>query len=260
MLVQRALVQIVINARDVLPENGILTLSTSEFVVTGVFARSKPELRPGRYVCLSIHDNGPYPPAISSSSFSNPFFTTKSVGKGTGMGLAFVDGVMHQSGGSVDIVSEPGEGATVRLFFSTVNTLTLESQPSPPTSPIAHTSATILLVDDDDGVRRFGSLVLRAQGYQVLEASNGAEALAIVEKKSAEIDLVITDVIMPVMGGIELGNRLATLLPGLPILYQSGRLEDLRQTEGSLERNLLFLTKPFTREAFLAKVGQLLKK
>jgi two-component system, cell cycle sensor histidine kinase and response regulator CckA len=260
MLVQRALVQIVTNARDVLPKNGILTLSTYEFVVTSVFARYKPELRPGRYVCLSIQDNGPGIPSDIKPFVFEPFFTTKSVGKGTGMGLAFVDGVMHQSGGSVDVVSEPGEGATVRLFFSTVNTLTNEPQPAPPESSIAPTNATILLVDDDDGVRRFGSLVLRAHGYQVLEASDGAEALALVEKKSTEIDLVITDVIMPVMGGIELGNRLAALRPGLPILYQSGRLEDLRQTEGSLERNLLFLTKPFTREAFLAKVSQLLNK
>ena len=260
MLVQRALVQIVMNARDVLPTNGILALSTSEFVVTGVFARSKPELRPGRYVCLSIHDNGPDIPSDIKPFVFEPFFTTKSVGKGTGMGLAFVDGVMHQSGGSVDILSEPGNGATVRLFFSTIDTVTGEQQAPHPESSIAPTNATILLVDDDEGVRRFGSLVLRAQGYQVLEASNGAEALAIVEKQSTEFDLVITDVIMPVMGGIELGNRLAALRPGLPILYQSGRLEDLRQTEGSLERNLLFLTKPFTREAFLAKISQLLKK
>jgi signal transduction histidine kinase len=132
MLVQRALVQIVMNARDVLPTNGILTLTTSEVVVTGVFARYKPELRPGRYVCLSIHDNGPGIPIDIKPFVFEPFFTTKSVGKGTGMGLAFVDGVMHQSGGSVDVVSEPGEGATVRLFFSAVNTLTEESQPSPP--------------------------------------------------------------------------------------------------------------------------------
>ena len=260
MLVQRALVQIVMNARDALPKNGILILSTNEFVVTGVFARSKPELRPGRYVCLSIHDNGPGIPSEIKPFVFEPFFTTKSVGKGSGMGLAFVDGVMHQSGGSIDIVSEPGEGATVRLFFSTVNTLTEDAQPSATDSRIPPTNATILMVDDDEGVRRFGSLVLRAQGYQVLEAANGAEALAMFEKKSTEIDLVITDVIMPVMGGIELGNQLATLKPGLPILYQSGRLEDLRQTEATLERNLLFLTKPFRREAFLAKVSQLLKK
>jgi CheY-like chemotaxis protein len=258
MLVQRALVQVVMNARDVLPENGVLTLSTTEFEVTGVFARHKPELRPGHYVCLSIHDNGPGIPSDIKPFVFEPFFTTKSVGQGTGMGLAFVDGVMNQSGGSVDVESEVGEGTTVRLFFATVNAVAGAPQALAPTATLSPSNATILLVDDDEGVRKFGSLVLRGQGYQVLEARDGAEALALVQQKSATIDLVVTDVFMPVMGGVELGSRLAALEPGLPILYQSGRLEDMRQAAGGQERNLHFLTKPFSRDALLAKVSQLL--
>ena len=260
MLVQRALVQIVANARDAMPKNGILSLSTDEFEVTGVFAQHKPELQPGRYVCLSVHDNGPGIPSDVKPFIFEPFFTTKSVGQGTGLGLAFVDGVMHQSGGSVDVSSEPGQGATVRLFFSTVGPWPGARPVSAPVGTIARTNATVLLVDDDEGVRKFGSLVLRGQGYQVLEARDGAEALALVAQNPAKFDLVVTDVIMPAMGGVELGNRLGVLQPGLPVLYQSGRLEDMTQAEGGLERNLHFLTKPFSREAFLAKVSELVKR
>lgn len=258
MLVQRALVHIVVNARDALPQNGMLTLSTSLVETAG--PRHHPELQSGRYVCLSIQDNGPGIPTDIKPFIFEPFFTTKSVGKGVGLGLAFVDGVMHQSGGSVDVVSEPGQGSTFRLYFPTVGG-------QPHTHPVATetagptiTEATILWVDDDEGVRKFGGLVLRNHGYQVLEAADGAAALSLVREHLGKIDLVVTDVYMPVMGGVELGKRLAEIQPDLPVLYQSGRLEDMRQTEAGTERTLQFLTKPFTREALLAKVGQLVRQ
>ncbi len=177
------------------------------------------------------------------------------------MGLAFVDGVMNQSGGGVDVVCEPGEGATFRLFFATVSGAPgTPATPATPAVALPPTNAGILLVDDDEGVRKFAGLVLRGRGYQVLEACDGAEALVLVDQNVSTIDLVVTDVFMPVMGGVELGNRLALLHPRLPILYQSGRLEDMRQTAGSEERNLHFLTKPFSREALLAKVSQLVRR
>ena len=176
------------------------------------------------------------------------------------MGLAFVDGVMQQSGGGVDALSEPGEGTTFRLFFSTVSCLAGAPQISAPAALLPQGNGTVVWVDDDEGVRRFGSLVLRGQGYQVLEARDGALALALIEQDPAKIDLVVADVFMPVMGGVELGNRLAALQPRLPVLYQSGRLEDMSQVAGVRQRNMQFLAKPFTREALLAKVGQLVRR
>ena len=180
---------------------------------------------------------------------------TKSVGQDR-HGLAFCRRAMHQGGGSAH-VSEPGKGNAFRLYFPIGKVPAFSAR-----CPLAAstTRGDYPLADDDEGVRKFGTLVLRGQGYCVIEARNGAEALRLVELGIPKIDLVVTDVVMPVMGGIELGNKLGALFPDLPILYQSGRLEDLRQEGEQAARNRHFLTKPFTRETLLAKVGQLMRK
>jgi two-component system, cell cycle sensor histidine kinase and response regulator CckA len=260
MLIQRAVIQVVTNARDALQGKGTVTLATSELQATEDLIRDNPELRPGRYVCLTVHDDGPGIASDVRPFVFEPFFTTKGVGQGTGMGLAFVDGVMHQSGGGVDIVSEPGKGATVRMHFPTVGILPRVPPAALPANLLSESQATIVWVDDDAGVRRFGSLVLRGQGYEVIEARDGAEALHLIEHSGKKIDLVVTDVIMPAMSGIELGARLQDLYPDLPVLYESGRTEDIQKTAGDPAGNWNFLNKPFTREALLAKVSQLLHR
>ncbi len=260
MQLQRAIVQVVANASDAMRGQGTLLLTTSEYEASEEIARTKPELRPGRYVCLDVHDDGPGIDSAARPFVFEPFFTTKAVGQGIGMGLPFVDGVMHQGGGSVDIVSEPGKGTTVRLFFSTVGILPRVPPAAKPASLLTGPQATIVWVDDDEGVRKFGGLVLRSQGYTVIEARDGAEALNLIEHGGQQIDMVVTDVIMPIMSGIELGARLHDLRPGLPVLYISGRIEDLRETAGISGGNRNFLSKPFTREALLAKVSQFLHR
>jgi two-component system cell cycle sensor histidine kinase/response regulator CckA len=260
MLIQRAIVQVVINARDALGNKGTVTLATSELQATENLLRDDPELRPGRYVCLTVHDNGPGIHSDVRPFVFEPFFTTKGVGQGTGMGLAYVDGVMHQSGGGVDVISEAGKGTTLRLYFPTVGILPGVPPAAQPRSLLSEVQTTIVWVDDDAGVRKFGSLVLRSQGYDVIEARDGAEALHLIEHSGKKIDLVVTDVIMPVMSGIELGARLQELYPDLPVLYESGRTEDIQKTAGDPAGNWNFLNKPFTREALLAKVSQLLHR
>jgi CheY-like chemotaxis protein len=206
---------------------------------------------------LSMADTGVGMDEATCLRIFEPFFTTKESGKGTGLGLATVYGIVQQSGGSVAVDSEPGRGTTFRVYLPRVERLAEAAAVDPSAGPCPG-SETILLVEDEDMLRHFACRVLRTKGYTVLEAANGGEALLTCEQHSRRIHLVITDVVMPRMSGHELVERVKTILPQLRILYMSGYTDDAVIRHGVYGNGSAFLQKPFTPQALLAKVREVL--
>jgi signal transduction histidine kinase len=252
---QQTIINLATNARDAMPDGGTLTIST-EFV-DGVPAGTT--FPADRYVVLSVRDTGIGMDAATKRLAFDPFFTTKDVGKGTGLGLASVYGIVEQSGGHVHVDSEPGRGSCFRVFLPWVAVEPAESADVPAiitTQPVdARHPATIILVEDETLVREITARVLGRAGYNVLEAGDGEEAIQLVRRHNGHIDLVITDVVMARMGGLELARRVAKEQPGLPILLMSGySAEEMPENDLTIG----FLQKPFTPRELLQKVATLL--
>lgn len=259
---QQALLNLVVNARDAMPEGGLLTIDTRNVRLTGATAAAAG-LPPGEYVCLVMRDTGHGMTAEVRARIFEPFFTTKPQGKGTGLGLATVYGIVQQSGGSITVESEPGRGSIFRLYFPRV-AVVREAQSSPtgglavvsPTAGPAAT-ATILLVEDDPAVRHLATRVLERAGYTVRAAQDAYEALSLTDATCSGIDLVVSDVVMPGMGGRDLGQELRRRRANLRILFISGYL-DLDGSKLSLDRRTRLLHKPFSPEALLDAVQSML--
>ena len=252
---QQTIINLATNARDAMPGGGTLTITTE--LVDGVpHGTAFPA---DRYVTLSVRDTGIGMDAVTKRLAFDPFFTTKDVGKGTGLGLASVYGSVEQSGGHVHVESEPGRGSCFRVFLPWIAVETIETTDVPVAAsaqPVgaAH-PATIILVEDEALVREISARVLGRAGYTVLEAQDGEEALQMVRRHSAQIDLVITDVVMAKLGGLELARRVTDERPGLPILLMSGyNAEEMPADDPAIG----FLQKPFTPSALLQTVGALL--
>jgi CheY-like chemotaxis protein len=261
--VGQVIMNLAVNARDAMPTGGKLTIATANTHLDEAFARMHPEARPGRYVLLAVTDTGGgMDPAVQAHIFE-PFFTTKPPGKGTGLGLATVYGIVKQSGGFVLVESAPGRGATFRSYFPVVeDPAALEESPHAamlraPELPALGTE-TILLVEDEDALRAIVRRVLQRCGYTVLEARHGSEALRLAEQHQGPLQLLITDVVMPILGGRELVERLARLRPDIKVLYLSGYTDDAVVRHGVLQAEVAFLQKPFTMAALATKVRQLL--
>jgi two-component system cell cycle sensor histidine kinase/response regulator CckA len=254
--VQQVLLNLVVNARDAMPGGGTLTVETRNVVLDENFVRKHPGSREGHYVALSVADSGTGMDADTLSHVFEPFFTTKPPGSGTGLGLATVYGIVKQSDGYISVDSEAGKGATFTMYLPRVDALVEE-----PAVPIAAVSdggsETILLVEDEEAVRSLVRRVLERKGYQVFAASNGQEALDLSTSHDV-IDLLITDVIMPEMGGRELASRLAQLRPSLRILFMSGYSEEAVAQHGVFEPGTAFLEKPFTPDTLVEKVRAVL--
>ncbi len=233
------------NSRDAMPHGGRFMVETANVAVDEAFAAEHANMPPGSYVLLSVTDTGSGMTSEIRSHIFEPFFTTKEKGKGTGLGLATVYGIVKQSGGYIWVYSEPERGATFKVYLPRVDGLPERSQPAAAPAASCRGSETLLVVEDEEGVRILVRDYLRMNGYTVLEAGHGAEALRIACEHSGEISLMITDVIMPGMNGRELAERMAILRPAMKVLYMSGYAETAVYRKGVLEPGAPFLQKPF---------------
>lgn len=249
----QVILNLAVNARDAMPKGGKLMIKTETVVLDAEFERqhSYPVKR-GRYVCLTVTDTGVGMNAETKAKAFEPFFTTKERGKGTGLGLSTVYGVVKQSGGYIDVESAPGEGTSFQIYLPQteegVTTEKLQAESTPPKA-----LQTILLAEDEDSLRALTRNTLQGRGYTVLEAKNGAEALKIGRKYVGGIDLLLTDVVMPEMGGHELAQELIRERPGLKVVYISGYTGQLPGMK------TFFLMKPFTRDALTQKIREALE-
>jgi PAS domain S-box-containing protein len=254
---EQVLMNLVVNAKDAMSGGGTLTIQTERIVVDDGHRRGVTFIRPGDYVMLSVSDTGMGMDKETQSRIFEPFFTTKEKGKGTGLGLSTVYGIVKQSGGYVMVQSEEGRGTTFHIYLPRVEGVA-ERHPV----PVAHTALggteTVLLVEDEESVRQLVRETLAAKGYRVVEADNGESGVAVAAKHQGKIDLVITDVVMPGMGGRELVKQLAQTRPETKVLYLSGYTEDAIVSEGTIESGAAFLQKPFTLQNLSRKVREVL--
>ncbi|HVU51939.1 MAG TPA: ATP-binding protein [Polyangia bacterium] len=250
---EQVVVNLVVNARDAMPSGGSLEIETA------VAASGAPG---GRTVSLTVADSGHGMDETTRARIFEPFFTTKESGKGTGLGLSTVYGIVSQSGGRVSVESAPGAGATFSLHFPRAEG-EVASEPEPPAPERPATvggSDTVLLVEDEDQVRATVRSILRRGGYTVLEAQNGGEAFLVCEQYGKDIDLLLTDVVMPRMNGTDLAKRLGALRPAMRVLYMSGHTRDAVIHDGVASRGISFLQKPVTPDTLLRKVRDVLDR
>jgi len=257
--VGQVLMNLVINARDAMPNGGQLTIATSNVTLDENYAHTHAGAIPGDHVMLTVSDTGTGMTDEVKARLFEAFFTTKPKGKGTGLGLATCQTIVQQSGGHIDVDSTVGKGTTFKIYFPRVEQ-PLEATAKPiPTGPLPRGTETLLVVEDEPSVRHLTSSILEAQGYTVLRAANGQDALRTVhEHKRSPIRLVVTDVIMPLMGGKVMAEWLKTTCPGLKILFTSGYTDDAIAKHGVLEAGVAFLAKPYTPAALARKVRAML--
>jgi PAS domain S-box-containing protein len=257
--IEQVILNLAINAKDAMPNGGKLTIETANVLLDESYARSRIGVIPGRYVMLSVSDTGSgMTPEIKERIFE-PFFTTKEKGKGTGLGLSTVYGIIQQSGGDVWVYSEPGVGTTFKIYLPTIEEGTKPLRPTAVPTKSTQGFETILLVEDEEMVRKLACTVLQKNGYTVLEASNGEEALRIVQGQNGNpIHLMVTDVVMPGMSGRQLAERLLPLRPEMKVLYMSGYTDDAIVHHGVLDPGIAYIQKPFAPDAFASKVREIL--
>ncbi|HKM90488.1 MAG TPA: PAS domain S-box protein [Candidatus Acidoferrales bacterium] len=256
--IEQVLLNLVVNARDAMPGGGKLLIETCNLALDEAAARRIPSLQPGSYVVLSVSDTGIGMDPETQSHIFEPFFTTKEQGKGTGLGLATVYGIVQQSGGHITVYSQPGQGATFRLYFPPVEEPADRGSGIRPRPKVPKGSETILLAEDETEVRELAREALRRGGYAVLEARDGEEARRLAEGYAGPIHLLVTDVVMPNLGGPELATRLLEARPGIKVLYMSGYSEFISAGHVGLGPLTHFLQKPFSLELLGRKVREVL--
>jgi PAS domain S-box-containing protein len=258
--IEQVILNLAVNARDAMPGGGVLTLETMQVVLDAAYARTHLGVKPGRHVLLAVSDSGCGMAEEVRRRAFEPFFTTKEEGKGTGLGLSTVYGIVQQSGGTIWVYSEEGHGTTFKIYLPLVET---EGEPTPPPPPAGLEptgQGTILVVEDEPAVRRLAARILRDRGYQVLEAEDPDAARELFARHGPEIDLVVTDVVMPGSLGPALVAELRASRPELPALYTSGYTEGAVFEREVLEPGAPFLQKPFMPEAFARAVAELLAR
>jgi PAS domain S-box-containing protein len=257
--IEQVIFNLAVNARDAMPKGGKLTIETADAELDEHYARSRIGVKPGRYVRISVSDNGIGMPSGVKDRIFEPFFTTKEKGKGTGLGLSTVYGIVKQSGGNVWVYSEPNQGTTFKIYLPMIEEAAdFLSQTFIPTKPFLGTE-TILLVEDEEAVRKLASTILQSNGYKVLEAGNGEEALRIAQEQNGNpIHLILTDVVMPGMSGSQLAERLVSQWPEMKVLYMSGYTDNAIVHHGILDQGKPYIQKPFNPSALAEKVRDIL--
>jgi two-component system cell cycle sensor histidine kinase/response regulator CckA len=257
--IELVLMNLAVNARDAMAEGGRLTIETANVVLDAEHAQRHPIKRPGPHVMLAVSDTGTGIQQDVLDHIFEPFFTTKPIGHGTGIGLATVHGIVQQADGHIWVYTEPGRGTTFKVFFPRVEADTaLDVEPPPPA--VRAGAETILLVEDDRALRKMTGTMLRKAGYTVIEATDGVQALEVASDPSQHVDLVVSDMVMPAMGGRVLTTELAHRRPAVPVLLMSGYTRDtILHTSGASTAGL-FIEKPFTPEAMLRKVRDVLDR
>ena len=255
----QVIINLAVNARDAMPQGGKLTIETANVELDKEYFHSHGiEEHPGPYVMLAVSDTGIGMDAETCSRIFEPFFTTKQLGEGTGLGLSTVYGIIKQSDGFVWAYSEPGQGTTFKIYLPRVTGDTGARETEQIPAKGLRGSETILVVEDDDGLRNLARRVLQRYGYTVLQAREGEEALKVTEEHEGRIHLMLTDVVMPGMGGKDLAEHLQPLHPEIRVIYMSGYTDNAIARHGVLAPGLAFLQKPFTPEALVSKVREVI--
>jgi PAS domain S-box-containing protein len=256
--IEQVILNLAVNARDAMPQGGKLTIETKNVELDRTYADQHIAVQPGPYVLLAVSDTGCGMDKETQARIFEPFFTTKEKGKGTGLGLSTVYGIVKQSGGYIWAYSEPGRGATFKVYLPRVEEAVATVEPRALSAESQRGSETILLVEDEAGVRMLARTVLEAKGYTVLEARHSEEALALSGQHAGPIHLMVSDVVMPGMSGRELAERVKSARPNMKVLYVSGYTDDAVVRHGVLESGTAFLQKPFTPNALARKVRETL--
>jgi two-component system, cell cycle sensor histidine kinase and response regulator CckA len=255
---EQLVMNLVVNARDSMPGGGRIVVETSNADLDVRFAKRHAPTRPGRYVMLAVSDTGTGMDAATQERIFEPFFTTKQLGHGTGLGLATVYGIVKQSNGYIWVYSEPGLGSTFKIYLPRVDAEVLHEKGSEAAPPLPGGSETVLIVEDDHTVRGLAGEMLEMNGYTVLVARDGREALDLVRRHRRSIHLLLTDVVMPQMSGRELAEGIASIHPGIRVLYMSGYTDGVIAHHGVLEAGVAYLQKPFTADFLARKVREVL--
>jgi PAS domain S-box-containing protein len=254
----QVIVNLVVNARDAMPEGGTLTIETTKTELTGKQTARMPYVQPGSYVRLIVTDTGTGMDAETVTRIFEPFFTTKEKGKGTGLGLATVYGIIKQSGGYIWVSSEPGKGTSFKIFLPQVAETASEVSAKIETAPASVGTNTVLLVEDEESLRDLTSELLERRGYRVLAAADGAQALEAARRFRGPIHLLLTDVVLPGIGGPVLAKQLSTERPGMKTLFMSGYSEFNSSGHPGLPTDARLLQKPFSKETLLRDVAEVL--
>jgi nitrogen-specific signal transduction histidine kinase len=258
--IEQVIVNLAANARDAMPSGGTLTIETGNRAIDSSSEPAHLEVKQGRYVMLTVRDTGLGMTRETLSRIFEPFFTTKEVGKGTGLGLAMVYGIVKQSGGYIYCESGVGRGTTFTLYFPRVLDASPEGQKAPAQEAAEGGRETILLVEDEEAVRKLSRTVLEKNGYTVIEAGSGEEALAAISTLRCGVRLLLSDVVMPQMSGPELGRRVREICPGVRILYMSGYAQSSVVHHGVLDPEVDLIQKPFMASALLRRVREVLDR